>query len=206
MNLSGYKKIILLGIVLIILAGIFVVALKGVNVSLQLQQHESIMVKVGKAIELKDIKEICNNIFGNKNYIVKNVEMFNDSVDIIVESITDEEKQELVNNINEKYQTELTVENLTIKTNSNVRIRDIVSPFVVSICISVVVIGIIYIIIYRNEAGIINYAKTLAFTLVTEIFIASVITIARIPLTQSLITAMLFIAIAQIMFCMNKNK
>lgn len=206
MKLSGYKKLLLLGIILIILAGIFVVALKGVNVSLQLQQHESIMVKVGKAIELKDIKEICNNIFDNKDYVIKNVEMFNDSVDIIVESITDEEKQELVNKINEKYQTGLVTEDLTIRTNSNVRIRDIVRPFIISIVISVIIIGVVYMAIYRNKETAINYVKTLALTLVTEAFIASVIAIVRIPLTQSIITAMLFIAIAQIMFCMNKNK
>lgn len=206
MKLSGNKKIILLGIILIIIAGIFVVALKGVNVSLQLQQHESIVVKVGKSIELKDVKEICNNIFGDKDYIVKNVEMFSDSADIIVESITDEEKQELVKKINEKYQTKLTVEDLNIKTNSNIRIRDIVRPFIISIVISVVIIGLVYIVIYRNKEVVIKYAKTLAIILVTEAFIASVIAITRIPLSQSIITVMLFIALAQIMFYMNKNK
>lgn len=206
MKLSGYKKILLLGVILIIVAGIFVVALKGVNVSLQLQQHESIVVKIGKTIQLKDINEICNNIFKDKNYIVRNVELFDDSVDITVESITDEEKQELVNKINEKYETELTVENLTIKSNSNIRIRDIVKPFIVPIVVSVILIGAIYITVYRNKEIVIKYTKTLAITIVTEAFIASVIAIARIPVSQSIITLMLFIAVAEIMVCMNKNK
>lgn len=206
MKLSGYKKILLLGVILVIIAGIFVVALKGVNVSLKLQQHESIIVKIGKSIELNDIKEICSNVFENKSCIVKSVEMFNDSADIVVESITDEEKQELVNKINEKYETELTLEDLTIKSNSNIRIRDIVTPFIVPIIVSVVLIGAIYIAVYKNKKTIVRYAKTLAITLVTEALIASIIAIVRIPLSQSIITLMLFVAVAEIMVCMNKNK
>ena len=100
MKLDGYKKLFLFGVILLIVAGIFVVALKGVNVSLQLQKHESIVVKVGKEVELKDINQICGEVFENKKSIVKNVEMFNDSVDIVVEQITDEEKEELINKIN----------------------------------------------------------------------------------------------------------
>lgn len=206
MKLSGYKKLLLLGVVLLLIAGIVVVALKGVNVSLQLQGHESIVVKVGKEIEIKDINEICNNVFQNKKYIAKNVEMFNDSANILVESITDEEKEKLVNNINEKYETELTVGDLTVRANSNIRIRDIVIPFVIPIIISVLLIGAIYGVIYRNKETIIKYCKTLGIVLLTEALVSSVIAIVRIPLSQSIITLMLFLAVAEIMYCMNKSK
>ncbi len=206
MKLSGYKKLLLLGIILLIIAGIFVVALKGVNVSLYLHQHETITVKVGKAIELKDIEEICNSVFENKDYIAREVEMFSDSTNIIVESITDEEKEELINKINEKYETELTVQSLNINSNSNIRIRDIIRPFTFPVVIAVVLIGIVYAIIYRNKETIIKYIKTLGITIITEALIASIIAIVRIPLSQSIITLMLFISVAEIMICMNKNK
>ena len=189
MKLSGYKKLLLLGAVLLIIAGIVVVALK-----------------VRKEIELKYIDEICKNIFQNKNYITQNVEMFNDSVNILVESITDEEKEELVNKINEKYDTELTVEDLNVRSNSNVRIRDMIKPFIVPCVISALLIGAIYGIIYRNKEVVIKYLKTLGIVFLTEALIASVIAIVRIPLSQSIITWMLFVAIAEIMYCMNKNK
>lgn len=206
MKLSVEKKILLFGIILIIIAGIFVVALKGVNVSLQLQQHESIVVKVGKELELKDVKEICNNVFNNKEYVLKKVDLFNDSIDIIIESITDEEKQELINKLNEKYETELTTDDLTVTTNSNIRIRDIVNPYIKPILISVVVIGIVYAVIYRKKEIIIKYGKTLVIILVTEAFVASVIAITRIPVSQSIITLMLFVAFIEMIACMNKNK
>lgn len=206
MKLEGYKKLLLLGVILLIIAGIFVVALKGVNVSLKLQKHESIVVKIGKEIYLKDIKQICNDVFQNRKYIVRNVEMFNDSANIVIESITDEEKEELVNKLNEKYETSLTVQDLTINSNSNIRIRDIVKPFVVPTTISVILIGLVYLIIYRNKEIVIKFVKTLVITLITEALIASVIAITRIPLSQTIITIMLFVAVAEIMFIMNKKE
>lgn len=206
MKLSGYKKLLLLGTILLIIAGAVVVALKGVRVSLELQQHESIVVKIGKRVELNDIKEICNNTFENKNCVVRNVEMFDDSADIIVESITDEEKENLVSKINEKYETALTVQDLTVNSNSNIRIRDIVRPYIFPIVISVILIGGIYAIVYRNKETMVKYMKTLLIVVVTEMLLASIVAITRIPLTQSIITLMLFIAVAEIMFYMNKNK
>ena len=70
MKLSGSKKIILLGIILLIIAGIVVVALKGVKVSLLLQQHEEINIYIGKPTELKDVKNICKEVFGEKQFVV----------------------------------------------------------------------------------------------------------------------------------------
>lgn len=206
MKLNGYKKLLLLGTILLIIAGIFVVALKGVKVSLKLQQHESMIIKVGKQVELKDIEEICNTTFENKKFVVRNVEMFNDSADIVVESITDEEKEKIVNKINEKYGTELTTQDLTINSNSNVRIRDIVRPYIFPIVVSVILIGGIYTIVYRNKEIVIKYIKTLLIIVITEMLIASIVAIVRIPLTQSIITIMLFIAIIEMLFYMNKNK
>lgn len=66
MKLSGTKKILLLGLILIIIAGIVVVALKGVNVSLLYEQHESVNLVVGKEIDINDIKDICKEVFNNK--------------------------------------------------------------------------------------------------------------------------------------------
>lgn len=206
MKLSGYKKLFLLGVILLIIAGAFVVSLKGMKVSLELQQHESILLKIGKAVDLNDIKEICNDVFNNKKYIAKNVEMFDDSINILVEAITDEEKENLVNKINEKYGTEFAVQDLTVRSNSNVRIRDIVFPYLFPIICSVILVGATYLIIYRNKKTMINYVKALASTLVLEAVIASVVAITRVPLSQSIITIMLFVAVAQIMIYMNKNK
>lgn len=206
MKLSGFNKLVLLGLVLLIIAGMFVVTLKGFNVSLELHQHESILLKIGKEIKLNDVNEICDNVFGNKRHMVKNVELFKDSIDIIVESITDEEKSELINKINEKYETELTVDSLSVRSDSNVRIRDLVIPYIIPTAISIVTIGIVYIAVYRTKKVIVKYLKALVCSILTTAAIASIVAITRIPFSQSVITVILFAVLLQIMYCINKNK
>ena len=96
--------------------------------------------------------------------------MFNDSVDIVVEQITDEEKEELINKINEKYGVSLTVDDLTINSNSNIRIRDLVKPFIIPTIISIILIGIVYLAIYRTKEVVIKFIKTLKYIIDKHLF------------------------------------
>jgi len=206
MKLDGNKKIILLGLILLIIAGIVVVALKGFNVSLILQQHESVNLVIGKEIDLKDIKSICNEVFGNKKVVLRNVELFNDSVNINVESITNEEKEGLVNKINEKYGTEITVEGLTVNSNSNVRIRDLIKPYFKPVILSIVLI-IVYLIIRFRKENTLNVLGTIAGIIVlTEAALASIIAIVRIPLSPIMINLMTVVAIIELLVYINKKE
>ncbi len=206
MKLDGNKKIILLGLILLIIAGIVVVALKGFNVSLILQQHESVNLVIGKEIDLKDIKSICNEVFGNKKVVLRNVELFNDSVNINVESITNEEKEELVTKINEKYGTEITVEGLTVNSNSNVRIRDLIKPYFKPVILSIVLI-IVYLIIRFRKENTLNVLGTIAGIIVlTEAALASIIAIVRIPLSPIMINLMTVVAIIELLVYINKKE
>ena len=127
--MNGMKKIVLLGTILLIIAGLVVVALKGFNVSLFYKQHEEININVGKEINYSDLNSICKETFNNKKFEIRMMEIFNDSVNIRVDNtITDEEKTNLVNKINEKYGTELATSNLTVNKNFNIRIRDLIRP------------------------------------------------------------------------------
>ena len=104
-NKNNNKKIVLLGIILLILAGIIIIALKGVNVSLMFGKHESIEIKLEKEVAVSDMNQICKEVFEDKKFVVKGLEVFSDSIQINVESITDEEKNSLIGKINEKYKT-----------------------------------------------------------------------------------------------------
>ena len=115
------KKIIIFGVILLIIAGIIVVALKGFNVSLMFGKHEVIELKIGKKVDLNVIKEICTEVFPKKEFVAKELEVFGDSMQINVKTITDEEKANLINQINEKFETSKTVEDLNINSVSNKR-------------------------------------------------------------------------------------
>lgn len=204
MKLSGSKKIILLGIILLIIAGIVVVALKGVKVSLLLQQHEEINIYVGKPTELKDIKNICKDVFGEKQFVVLDIDTFNDAYSINVESLTNEEKQALIAKINEKFTVELSEGDVSEKTLSNIRIRDIVKPYIKPVIISVLLMVVYMIIRFRKESVVKLLGKIFGIVILTEAVIFSVIAIARIPLSATMINLMAVIAIIELCAYINK--
>ena len=195
MELKGSKKIILLGIILLIVAGIVVVALKGFKVSLTLQKHESLNIVVGKEITLKDAKEICEDVFGNKRFVVKHLDRFEDAINVRVESITNEEKSDLVRKINEKYNTEIEALNVSVKSNSNVRIRDILKLYLKPVIISAVLIVAFIFVRFRNASPFKVLGNAALKILVIEGCIASVISITRIPLSAFIINAMAVVAV-----------
>ena len=198
MELKGSKKIILLGIILLIVAGIVVVALKWFKVSLTLQKHESLNIVVGKEITLKDAKEICEDVFGNKRFVVKHLDRFEDAINVRVESITNEEKADLVKKINEKYEVNIEAANVAVKFNSNIRIRDILKLYFKPVVISAVLIIAFVIVRFRNSNPIKILGNAALKILVTEGVIASVISITRIPLSAFIINAMAVVAVVEL--------
>lgn len=204
MKLSGSKKIILLGIILLIIAGIVVVALKGVKVSLVLQQHEEINIYVGKPTELKEMKSVCKEVFGDKQFVLMDIDTFNDAYSINVESFTNEEKQALLTKVNEKFEVELTEEDISEKTLSNIRVRDMVKPYVKPVIISVLLIIVYMIIRFRKEKVAKLLGKIFGIVLLTEAVIFSIIAIARIPLSATMINLMAVIAIVELCIYINK--
>lgn len=202
---NGSKKIILLGLILLIIAGIVVVSLKGFNVSLMLEQHEEIDVVVGKEINVNDIKNICNEVFKDKKTVIRTVDLFNDSVNISLKNITDEEKTELVNKLNEKYETELTTDSLTVKSVSNVRIRDLVRPYIKPIVISVVVIIAYLIIKFRKMNTLVLLGKIFAIVALTEATLASIIAIVRIPVSPIVVNLMTVVAVIELLIYIDRT-
>lgn len=110
------KKIIILALVLLIIAGIIVVGLKGFNVDFMLKQHESIEYTISEDFELSDIENIAKDVFGDKKFEIRIIELFDDAVSINAENITTEEAENLIKKLDEKYKksAEDTTEEVTV--------------------------------------------------------------------------------------------
>ena len=204
MKLSGSKKILLLGMILLIVAGIVVVSLKGVKVSLTLQQHEVVNIYLDKKIDSKEFNNVCKEVFGNKTYKVRNVEFFNNAFEISVENITDEEKAKLVEKINEKFELGINVDALNIYTVANIRVRDIVKPYVKPVLISLVLMIVYMIIRFRKMSAWKVLGKIFGIIILTEAVIASIITITRLPLSATIINLMAVISVIELILYINK--
>ena len=205
-KLSGSKKIILLGIILLIIAGIVVVALKGVKVSMMLQQHESMSVHLGVKSSEKELKELFKDIFKDKYYVLRMVEYFDDSVNISAESITNEEKTAVIQKINEKFGKEYDPNTITVQSVANVRVRDMLKPYLKPVIISAALIIVYIIIRFRKENVLSLLGNIFAKIAVTEAVIFSVIAITRIPLSPLVINLMGVVAIVELIFYINNKE
>lgn len=191
-------KIMILGLILLTIAGLIVVALKGFKVTLMFGKHESIELKVGKEINIDDIRKICDEIFANKKYVLKELEVFGDSFQINIQSITDDEKTNLINKVNEKFDTEKTVDDLRINSISNKRIRDVVKPYIVPMLITFT-ISFVYIgIRYRKNNSIKLILNIIKKIILTEMIILSIIAITRIPVDNNVIYIIMIIPIIEL--------
>ncbi len=206
MELNGSKKIIILGLILLIVAGLVVVALKGFNVYLMLEQHESINIFIGKETNIKEVKDICKEVFGKKAVVVRSVDFFRDSFNISSQSITDEERNNLVTKINEKYGTELEAENIERMKVSNVRIRDLIRPYIKPVIISVVVIVAYLVIRFRKMNTFELLGKLFVLVALTELAIASLIAIVRIPVSPVIVNLMTVIAVVELVLYIAKKE
>ena len=198
------KKISILGMCLLILAGIVVVLFRGFNVDFLLEQHEVIEFTIGKDFELSDVKNICKDVFGNKKVILRKIELFDDSISINVSSITNEEKEKLVNKLNEKYGTEKAVSDVEVKTVAKVRIRDWVKPYIKPILVSGIIILAYVAIRFREENLLKLFAKIIGIIVLTILTILSIFAICRVPMSPIYIMILTIIALIELIICINK--
>ena len=206
MNKFLNKKVLILGLSLLILAGIVVVLFRGFNVNFMLEQHEVIEFVIGKDFEMEEVSDICHEVFGNKKVVLKIVEVFNDSVSINVESITNEEKQNLVSKLNEKFGTTKTIDEIEVKTVANVRIRDWVKPYIKPISISAIIILRYIAVKFREENVFKLLTKIVGVVILTIAAILSILAILRIPMSPIYIMILTSVALVEVMIYINKHE
>lgn len=195
MEKKGNKKIIAIISILIIIAGIIMIAVKGFNFDLKYQDSKRIILSVGQSFNIVDIKEITNEIFGSEPVMIQKVEVFEDAVSITTKDITDEQKNNLINKINEKYGTETKSEDVELSTISHTRGRDLIKPYIVPIAISTIIILIYMMIRYHKLGSIKVLAQTIGLVLYTQIILFSAIAITRIPVGRLTIPMVLTVYI-----------
>lgn len=197
------KKVVILGLCLLIIAGIVVVLFRGFNVNFLLEQHEVIEFVIGKDFKMQDVEAICDEVFKDKKVALKTIELFDDAVSINVSSITNEEKTNLINKLNEKYGTTKTVDEVKIETVANVRMRDWIKPYVQPIAISAVIILAYIAAKFREENLVKLLAKIIAILVITVLALLSIIAIFRIPMSPIYIMGLTAIALVELMVYIN---
>ena len=182
MKLSKKTKIIITIIAIIILIGIAITCTIGLNFDLRYRDSKRMELYLEQDFNISDIKQMTDEVMPGKQVIIQKVEVYEDTVSITAEDITDEEKQSLIDKVNEKYGTTLSAESTQIENIPNTRGRDIVKPYVVPFGIASLIILVYMAIRYRKLGVIKTLLKTVLILIVAELVLLSIMAITRIPI------------------------
>ena len=193
------KKIIKIVLMCLIIAGVIIVATIGFNVGTKYSETTQISIKIGKEFDLKDIKAITNEVFEKQNTQIQYVELYKDMVQITVKEASEEQIKTLNDKINEKYEISNELSNVLVTRQSNVRLRDIVKPYIVPVAI-VSAITIVYVMIAFRKLGIWQVLyNTLMNMVAPQAIFAGFYAVTRIPVNRLTVVIAILIYIASIM-------
>lgn len=198
-EISKKAKIIALLVAIIIIAGVIVTLTIGLNFDLRYQETKKIQLYLEKEFKISDIKEITNEVLTNQNVMIQKVEVYEDSVSIISNDITEEQKTNLINKINEKYGTELSADSTEITTIPHTRGRDIIGPYIVPFLIATAIILVYMGIKYRKLGMVKTILKTAFLLVVAQAVLLSVIAITRIPIGKITIPLVLAVYVLSLL-------
>lgn len=192
-QISAKSKIIVAIIILVIVIGAAIVGTKGFNFDIRSQASQKVELYLEKSFEISDIKQITNEVFGNQPVLIQKVEVYGDQVSITSKEITDEQKQSLVEKINEKYETELKAEDIDVESIPHTKLRDIAKPYVLPLIISTVAI-LVYIGIRFYKLGIMKtILKVSGIVVLAETILLALIAITRFPIGRYTLPLILFV-------------
>lgn len=198
------KNVIILAIAMIIvIAGVIVASTIGFNKQLRYQDSQKIDIYVASEVDVDKIKSIANEVLGKQN-MVQTIEIYQDMVTIRAKSISDEQKDSIVNKIKENYEFEQTAEKTEIKDIPATRIRDMFKKYVLPFVLSFIII-LVYMVVRYRQKGILNvFAQTMAIPVLCEILLISLIAITRIQVGVYTPTLVLVVYLASITYTVIK--
>lgn len=204
------NRILYLLIAIIIISGIIVTCITGFNVGLIYSNNKQIDIYISKEFENNDVKNIVKEVIGNdKDVLIQKVELYEDMVSITVKDLSEEQKEQINQKINEKYELENKAEDITIISNANVKLMDIIKPYIFSISIASILV-LIYAAIRFMKLGMFKVVlRILGINILAQALYFSIISITRIQFNRLTIPCSILLAIMTIIIIFfnleNKN-
>ncbi len=199
---SKKKLIIYILIVAIIIAGIAVTIISGFNFDLRYEDAKRIELGIGSKINEDEIRQIAKEVLGeNTEIVLQKIEVFEDAVSIMAKDITEEQRDNIVSKVNEKYGIDLTTDDVPIITVAHTRGRDIIKPYVVPFSIATLIILVFMMIRYYKLGSLNVLAKTLGLVILMQVVLFSIMAITRIPIGRLTVPLVLTVYILTLIGC-----
>ena len=198
-EISQKTKIVALLVAIIMIVGLIITLTVGFNFDLKYQQAKKIQLYLEKDFEIADIKQITNEVLPNEKVMLQKVEVFEDTVSIIAKDISEEQRNNLVNKINEKYALELKADQTEITTIPHTRGRDIIKPYITPFLIATILILVYMAVRYYKLGMIKTILKTGLTVVLAQAILASIVVIARIPIGRLTIPLVLIVYVLSLL-------
>ncbi len=181
-KMTKKSKILIAIIAIIIIAGAIITATIGLNFDLRYKESKKIELYLQKDFNISDIKQITDEVMQGTEVVIQKVEVFEDTVSIRAQDITDEQKQGIIDKVNEKYGTEISKDDIETETIPNTRGRDIIKPYILPFSIATLIILVYIAVRYRKLKVLKTVLKTIFILILSQVVLLSIMAITRIPI------------------------
>ena len=179
--MSTIKKVLYIVICIIIIAGIIVWKNNGFKLELQYSARNQINISNNTGININDVKQAVSEVLGNKRFSVQEVETFGNAVSIVSDEINEEQKNQIIQKINEKCQTDIDSNNIEIESIPFTRVKVIIEPVIIPGVIITIILLIYFLIRYKALSLKIILTKIVIIPVMVELLLYSVIALTKIP-------------------------
>lgn len=197
-------KILVILIAVILVLGAIIIYTKGLAFELKYQDNKKVEMNLGRGFEEKDIKEITNEVFGKQPVMIQAIEVYKDAVSITTTEITEEQKAELIIKINEKYETELSADNITIEEISHIRGRDIIKPYIIPFAVATIIILAYLVIRYNKLNSLEVLIQSIGIIVLAQLVLLGIMAITRMPIGVFTIPSVLLVYMLSTYICTTK--
>lgn len=181
-KMTKKSKILIAIIAIIIIVGAIITATIGLNFDLRYKESKKIELYLQKDFNISDIKQITDEVMQGTEVVIQKVEVFEDTVSIRAQDITDEQKQGIIDKVNEKYGTEISKDDIETETIPNTRGRDIIKPYILPFSIATLIILVYIAVRYRKLKVLKTVLKTIFILILSQVVLLSIMAITRIPI------------------------
>lgn len=196
-------------LIVLIIAGAIVYKVKGLSKELNYSNRQQFEISAASTFDVSKVENIAKEILANKKVKVQKVERFNNALEIISTEISEDEKQNIINKVNEEYNETISNENISIISVPETRVRDIVKPYILPVIITLTAVLLYFIFVY-SKLGIKSVLlKGLAIPILLILSYYSIIVILRIPfgrITNCIAVALYLLSIGTLAICFQNKR
>lgn len=178
------KKVIKILLVCLFIAGIIVISTLGFNVGTKYSENTQIGINIGKEFNIKDIKEITDEVFKGQRVLIQQVEMYKDMVQINVKDVTEQQISDLNSKLNEKFEINNALTDVEVTHNANVKLKSIIKPYIIPMTIISIIVIIYTMIAFRKLGALKVLYNTAMAIIIPEATLISLYAVARIPVNR----------------------